>query len=472
MTVPDYEWGEAKWGTFFWGGYAAPVAGEQGYVPNAKPDTVFLSKSPGGAMASQREIDLTNQGTYGEETSSGRTAITCPRCLEVQVVMDTTGAPDGGMLVDHSGVAGGAQTYALSVSNIGAPTAIFYQDDGQLGSLAIPTSGTADRVMLLWATEPNILTTGAGDAVRSEVWIYNYSSGVFAHTVFTHAMPTTDSGFTFTVGANNGGASAFSGSIERVRISEQFHDNEEYFQDWLGTTVAPTLTGETRLEGLLPTVASGFGDDGQFMHVHAPAAAAVRKNDLRLASPLVNEVYLDADEWVQDFAPDEWAKYPPGVTPAERGAQPFKFMLPYLRWCPVADCYNSVQVRVQVQNYTDGGTIRKLDIRCYVMSRRPVIGGLLNPGDPPPSLEYYWVDANTSTDHTSSGTGEYLDLGISKLTKDRDHGGVWLCLAAEIYSGTADTDARYKIKAWSVEPVPVDPADGTGTPDDFTIGTP
>jgi hypothetical protein len=474
--MPDFTWGEVEWGSFLWGGYAAPEAGEQGYAPHAKPDTVFLSQAPTGAVADlcvdlgQQGTDLANQTTYADETPSSRAALTYPRCLEVQVVMDTTGAPDGGVLIDHSGDDPGEQTYCLVVANVGAPTVICYQDDGSLGTLAVPTHGTADTVSILWATEVNKLATGAGDACRSEVWVYNHHGIEYAHTSFTHAAPTTDGGWDLTVGDYAGGGDAFSGTIRMVRISEAFHNSVEWYHDWIGTTIAPTLTGATRCETLVPTKASGFADDGQFMHQHSVCAAAVRQMDLRTASPLVNECYFDPDEWVQDFVPAEWAKYPPGVTTAERGEQPFRLMLPYLRYCPVPDSHNRIYVRVQVQNYTNGGTIRELDVRCYSMSRRPIIGGLLAPNiPPPPPLEYYWVDAQTTTDHTSTGTGEWLDLGISKIARDSD-GSTWLCLAAEIHDGTADTDARFRIKAWTVDALRLDGV--TGPPDGLTLGAP
>jgi hypothetical protein len=344
-----------------------------------------------------------------------------------------------------------------------------YQDDAEITNLAIPANGTTDKITIAWSTQWNPLTTGAADICRSEIWIYNHHSNTWASTTKTHATPTTNTSWDFTLKAQRGGADTFDGDIVFARVDEAFHCSAETARDLTAPLSPPTLTTDTRREGLVPTSSSGFGDDGAFMHQHAVVAGAVREMDLRLVGPLVNEIYFEAEEMVQDFVPDEWFKYPPGVTTAERGAQPFKFMLPFLRYVPVSDAANRIYNRVQVQNYTDGGTIRKLDVRCYTMSRRPVIGGFQVLGNPPEPLEYWFTADDTSTDHTSTGTGEWLDLGLSKIARDQE-GGTWLCLAVEIHSGTADTDARYKIKGWTCDMARLD-GDNT-LPGPLVIGNP
>ena len=149
---------------------------------------------------------------------------------------------------------------------------------------------------------------------------------------------------------------------------------------WIGNTLAPTLTADIKREALVPSQASGFGDDGQFMHAHSVAAAAVRQMDMRMVGPLVNFLGYLPETQIQDFYLDEWAqRLPPNETVGGRG-EPISLIMNHCVWAPVPDNVNRIYTRVQVQNWTDGGTIRELEIRCYSLNRRPVIGGLIRSG--------------------------------------------------------------------------------------------
>jgi hypothetical protein len=363
-----------------------------------------------------------------------------------------------------------ASTFSLAVTNVGPSILTAFQDNASLGTLTIPTNGTTDRVQVMWSVEWNPLTTSASDICISTLAAYNRHGNEWAMTTFTHATPITSDDYDFTVKARRTGASVFSGDILMVRVGEAHHDTEEMCRDWVTPLSAPTLTADTRCESLVPTSGSGFGDDGAFVHQHSVAAAAVRQMDMRLTSPLVNELYPWQTIWRQVLDPDEWGIQPPGVLQAERAGKPDLLMLPYCFYCPCPSTFNKIHARVQVNNYTVGGTIRKLEIRCYSMNRLPVIGGLVAPGPPPIALDAPYTEASTTTDHGGGSGGEWLDLGLGRIARDH-HGGTWIALSFRIHEGSVDTDARFTIRAITVDAARVDET-GAGTPDEFTIGDP
>src|SRR5690606_11323023 len=94
----------------------------------------------------------------------------------------------------------------------------------------------------------------------------------------------------FVVGAaDTSGTQTFAGTITAVRIGDRFHPPEEAYYDWIVDEPAAEWTPleALRLEHPVPEKASRpDADDGAFAGpVLAQCAAAVRQNDLLLASP-------------------------------------------------------------------------------------------------------------------------------------------------------------------------------------------
>src|SRR5690606_30740355 len=72
---------------------------------------------------------------------------------------------------------------------------------------------------------PNPYTNGSGDALRSEIVVWNVSQGTCNKSSWTHAVNGT-SAANFYVGAN-AGSDDFAGEIRMVRISDRFHPPTE-----------------------------------------------------------------------------------------------------------------------------------------------------------------------------------------------------------------------------------------------------
>jgi hypothetical protein len=427
----------------------------QGSQTNAKEDTVFLALS--GNLTtdlSQRGTDLTASGSGGYEAPSGRTKLTTSR--EIYARWTATTAEAGVAIVYHGNTAITDYTYAIGTDGSG------YLAMNQNMSALWTSSATvgASDYSIAWSTRANPDTTGASDAMISEVVVYDHTGGaIWEYAQFTHAEATTNVSWNFSVGGayNGAGLSATpTNAPTKVRISTSPHPNVEVFEDWVAarTTYSGSASdGIAEPLGPIPS-SSTMGDAGYFAGQHpwawaAKHAAAVRR---RMWSPIVNEVYSDAQPMTQTPSPAQWATAAPGV-----GA--YTLMLQYLRWGPVPPGATHIKARVHVVSYVTAGASVPIGVRLYAFNRPPTITQI--GAVEAPALDYDFGEATLDTDHGSaSATGEWLDLGEIRLPTFAApipgwRGTVWLCLAYDIDPAGAsanDANARLVIDAKHARP--------------------
>jgi hypothetical protein len=217
----------------------------QGSVTNAKEDTRFLGE-PGGADTSQYATDLTPSGDGGYELASARTALTYPR--EVYARVELTAAETDVNIIAHH------------VNNLSDLTfAIITDGSGNLqlrqNAAAVWTSAAtvpAGDLSIAWSTRANPDTTGAGDALISEIVIYDHTAGDYwVLEQFTHAIPTTDSGWTFSAGGTWNGSAMFrppTNPVTIARVSGSFHSHVEFAEDWIAARTPHATNFEQLVE--------------------------------------------------------------------------------------------------------------------------------------------------------------------------------------------------------------------------------
>lgn len=451
---------------------------------NAKSDTVFYSRSPDGTIAdllddlSQLSTDLASQTTYGEELSSARTNLLTSRTIEATIYISIVDTSDDGTIVDRSSAVGGEETFRLYTEVLAATAPdnlIVHISQGDSDITTLACGSTSSTYHIRWAMSPNPDTTVAGNAQLSFLSVFGEESESYYFKQVTHAVPTTGSTWDFTLGAQRGGTTTFGGEIRSVRVSSagppQGHGDAEWAHDHWRARARARHASRTRVEPPVPDRSSGLGDDGAFAGpIYATTAAAIRRNDMRLVSPLVNEVYWNPPTMDQTNDPVYFARLPPGETSG------WEMMLQFLRLRRVSDAVNRLRVKVFAQLWATSGSPKELEVRCYSMNRIPGVGGVVLPGFAPPQSVHYYVAESNTTDDTSGGLGRWLGgigrVYTSRLRIARDNAGrTYLCLAFRVDRGSADSTTRFRVKAWSVEPESYDDVTG-GIPLDVTIGDP
>jgi len=342
------------------------------------------------------------------------------------------------------------------------------QDGADVATCDLPTSMTNAALFVRASTYNNPDTTGAGDAVITEMSAYSTRSitdgSEWQSSTATHAIAAGAASDEFEVLAQDG-ADVPDFTTKMVRVGRSFHTATEWAHDWFLNRTTPIVSADARVEQYVPTKSSGFGDNGYFAGpVLALAGSAARRMDLRLASPLVNEVYFDLVTMDQANAPNEFEILPPGETSG------WTSKLEYSIWTPVPPVVNSCKVRVFVKLWeSGGGSPNELDVRCYSATREPVIGGLVTPGNPVVPLDAPYSSAATTADDTSSGVGHWLDLGLMRIASHSDESLFFL--AFQINNGAAESGktTQFQIKAWTVEPV-IDIPTNNRLPDGIGFG--
>lgn len=385
-----------------------PQEFEQGFEPRAKEDTRFLSAADAlDVDLSQYSTALRDGGGFWFEEHGDRWEVVTTRCVELVFTSETG---DDAALWRHD-------DQAILQS---ADLLIAYHNGAILGMVPIPGLTGAPRTLLVsWSTEPNPLTTGASDALRSEVNVLNVTTGqyekrVYVHTEIDHGIGPHDCiWFASTAAGDN----THPGEAIAFRFSERFHTFEESYADFVVEEPAPTITGRTNREmPVVPDFPSGLGDAGELVGpVYATVAADCRQNDLILASPVYQWVNQDRSRFPGDFQALESMVVPaPG---------PGDFFL--LGWTcghrVVPTTCNRLKVRVHI-GQAAGGSPEEVGIRVYSMNRFPSPGFNV-------ALESYYVEGSIDTDH-GAGTyaGEWVDLGLLPIARDVDN-RTWLFVA-------------------------------------------
>lgn len=425
----------------------------------AKEDTRLLLLGSATADDSQYATDLTASGAGGYETNSARTAVAT--ACEYYVRVTTTAAESNVVFVGVHNAAINDYTYALATDGSG-----YFRVMGGAGTLWTGPATPAGDCSFSFSTRPNPRTTGASDAQIAEVVIFNHTtSSVLALGQFVHATPTASAGYTLSVnGVWSGVAMALApaNAADKVRVSGAWHPHTEAVEDWIveRTAYAGSLD-DVPIEPVPVTVASGLGDSGKYVGRAQLGFAIAQTKAVRRRqwSPLVNEAYMDAG--LIAVSSGEWSTRHLTTAP---GSAAYQMPVHLLRWCAVPRGATHARVRVHVQSWVTAGAAVPIGIRVYAMNRPPntnALGGLQ--AQPLPDLDYAYATALLTEDHTTTGVGEWLSLGLVRLPVVQEPITGWqdtvhLCLAYAIDPAAAsanDPNARIKINAWSAMPVEI-----------------
>lgn len=396
---------------------------------NSKPDTVlFLDFAAGNDEVdySQYRTNITNNTTYLSEANSARTALDGPREITIVVDLETG---DSGVLIDH----GNGATYSYRIDI--ASGSIRCRINGTTVLTApVPTIGPEKKYVVSWCTKPVVGSS-------------NYFSELFLRAATgtpasiqasaVHAITATDPTHTLTVGAANGGASAFSGGlgdIYFVRIGRRFHTTAEANEDF-GTQSNPAaVTGTVRTPPLVPdgeTLTPLVEEDEFVGPGHLWSGHVITQADRRLVGGLgpggilVTPTAGVTLSYLFTAGSAAWWKLAPNDTVLHIG-------LPWLWYVPVPAHCNRVRCRVWVRQIDSVSTsTAECRYRAYSMAGVPMTGEGVGP------FSYHRGSQVVSTaEQTTLGSSTPLDLGSCGIAVD-DWGCTWLAVGVGFKPGDA-----------------------------------
>lgn len=421
----------------------------QGDEPNAKDDTRFYGTDRGSGWSDLAE-DVSHQATnltvgtncIYQSSASARWDVSAPAAWELDIDANDT---DAGYLFTYEDSGNGVR---LEMSSGGVIDA--YVDGASVAQVTIPDiDAGGDNVIVSWSMEANPLTTGASDAVRSELRVYNVDDSSYAQAVAEHAEVSSATATAIWGASATGGTNAYTGTVNEVRFSAgRFHPASEMYQDFVSTTSAPTLVLASRREVPVPTRASGVGAHDQLAGpVYQSVGAGLLQADLRQAGHILSELYVDP--------PDLSNSYPANRELADPDGDGFTMLGQYLRLRPVPRTCNRLKVRVHLQCWrTDANAPDEVYVRVYTMNRPPT--GLVNiPPPQPPWLRFYGEQTRENNDGSGTTGGAYLTFDEIEVVRTPGGGGTWLALAFDVRDagGVGPTSAqRWRVRSWSVEP--------------------
>lgn len=441
----------------------------QGTIALAKADTVGLwVPSDLNTDVSQYGLDLTTSpvgGTFsltgGFRDADTRAQLTGEGGRELYVRVDLRANVDTDQVLIACGAWDdpGTATYGIAVSSGGAIECVIDGATSKAHTLAVLTT-TLQEVSICWSTRPNPDTTGASNALISELMIYGHTDAAFEEVdQWTHAIGTIyDPSVTLSIGGygNAFGWVADSRQVHAARVGVAFHPSAEFAEDWVAARVSHSTAYIELLEPVPLTFASGIGIENEWAGMANAGfiAAQADQTRARCVTDLVNEHDSDVRTLTTTASPTQWLAGPPG------GSTTYKLDITRLRWLPHPGPTRA-WVRVQVQSWVTAGAAVPIGVRVYAFNRPHFGVGPTIEGLPTPALDFDFVQATLTVDHGSGGVGEWLDLGLLRLPKFSGAAPGWsgtmllgLAHAFDPAGVSAnDANARLRIKSWSVRPV-------------------
>lgn len=411
-------------------------------MTSARADTRYLATSPITTDLGQRLTNLTASAAAGYELNSARNAITgavaAGRSIELKCVMDDAST---GVLVDH----GNGASYRIRVSAGGSVA--FSNSGGTIKTLVAPAIAASEQdYVIAWSTEPNPLTTGAGNTLRSEFLIWGGVAGLetLVWDTATHATVAASGTGTFTVGGVfTGGVLtlAYSDTIYSVRISCRFHTRAETREHFVAQTAAPTIEGIAACQAIVPP--SDVFDNAHIAGPHYQWAAAsmqTTRDRHRLLSYLVQ--WDNATNGTTGLSDDMRTTAGVGskkVFDLEDGWQVPLFWV----WrCRVPPHAQWLQVRVNWLTWeTAPGVTDKVELRFHAADGVPAKY----------TVESHRVIDRTADD-TSTGAGINQTFEFVKVNRAAN-GYTYLFMAGRTDEGSGAGNATYLVRGLSVMPV-------------------
>jgi hypothetical protein len=183
--------------------------------------------------------------------------------------------------------------------------------------------------------------------------------------------------------------------------------------------------------------------------VYMAVSAALRQQDIRQASALVGECYID--DPAQDTTP-------PAVRQlVDPNGSTLWFLGQYFERRPVPRTCNRLHVRVHIQAYrVDASPPDDIRVRVY-SSNRPHGTGTVN-GALAGLVSFYQEITVNSADGNGTTGGAWYTFDPLRIARTTGQEGTWLALAfiVEDDGGGGIADQRWRVRAWHVEPGVID----------------
>lgn len=429
------------------------------FTRNSKPDTRLLVIEDGGGAASlavdisQWESNLINNTTYLVSTNSA-----LGRVKTIQIVANIE-EDDLGYLANFGAADGSTWIYNVEVRGPAGVIRFNFNNDTELAAVEIPNIGAARRTYLIhWTIFYSVLDA----SYVSEFAICDIATDTWEFFRQKHAAPNSPAlGDQFNLSGFGAGTYTFDGglaNIESVRLSDAYHSTTHAQEDWITESSAPTIVGiEPSLE-LIPLSEGSFedytsGDDvslrllasgtGFLEPSYAGPAELIgtmsaEANSKRLWSPLLN-VKINRSPTLQNT-------YLPTNFYGQVGGTGERYGIHHL-WCrPIPPYYKNVFARVRVFVHTwisagaPGGTTVDFSVRLVGWRDPPTSNSL-----PDPNGTNKTALTQCTTNHGSTGVGEWLNLGEMMVPRDKST-FAWFGLGILFGSGTGASYLRAKIK--------------------------
>lgn len=417
----------------------------RGAQSGARYSTLYYAEAAGGAYSdiatdlSQYLTDITegagNDVAY--ETSTGRMdwmASDGRRTIRIHCEMDnkTEGtffrhgstnrerlwlSSAGNLRVDLNG-----STYTYAITDIG---------------------GSAEEFYILWQTIPNPDTTGASDAMRSFLVIYNEPNATVQRETFTHPVKAAETQTAYWGASDSAGGTPFTGTLYKVGYDRDFIS----LTQWIGSGGSVPATSLVQEKEPHPMAESGLGAAGEFYGPSVRHCTRMHRNAVRrCTSPLVNERYASP----ATVSPTLLIGSEIIPTP---DSDVYAFWLPWTWHAPIPETINVAWVQVHCLSYVTTGAAVPFGIRLYSMDAPP--------GSPDLS-DLRFVGEVVTRDDTVSGAGQWDIEDITEIVRDAD-GWSYFALAVAIDPNAAssnDANQRAVISAVSVLPRSQAPTQG------------
>jgi hypothetical protein len=425
-------------------------------VTSARPDTRYLATTSGSTIdvdLGQRLTNLTASAPGGYEANSARTALTGEargRSIEIKANIKSDSA---GYIVDHSA---GAGTVAYRIEVTMGGNVVFSDSSGVLMTIVAPgVTSVAKSYVVAWSTEPNPLTTGAPNALRSEFLVYAVVATTLSWDTAEHAVSTAPGTNTFTVGGRFAGGvmtNAYSPTIAAVRISCRFHTRVETREHFVAATSPPANVGIAACQVAVPPAAMLAA--GQIVgpgYQLAAASAQTGRDRHRTLSAVWQWMNPDPPTLTDDMRTGMGTKHVIDIEDDISGPG-WQTPLGWLARVQVPRHVEWLYVRIQWATWeTVPGATDLVELQFHASNGppRPVKDG--NNFIPAFTITSYQT-VSRQVDDGVGGLGDLEVFDFVHVERDAD-GFTWVWLAGRTDSGSGSGNASYAVRSCVAQPI-------------------